>query len=212
MKHHRGEIMPIIIDSYPQRSKPWFAAILGNIGASKADKIITASGAPSKQAEELKFQLASELISGIHEETYQSKHMKRGLELEDDAIALFEMVYNIEARRVALVYKDEHKRFHCSPDSLIGENAGLEAKCLMGKNHIKYLLANKLPTEFFVQIQMSLYTCEREFWFLILYCPGISPLIIKVYRNEPFIKKLSQALAQFHEELMLLVRKLKGIK
>jgi len=203
--------MPIIIDSYKQGDPSWFQARLGNIGASSASKIITNNGLPSKQAEELKFQLAGELISGKHEETYKSIHMENGLKREDEARTLFELIKDVDVRQVALVYKDEQKRFHVSPDGLIGDNAGLEIKCPMQKTHIKYLIDNKIPTEYFSQIQMSLYVCERDYWWFMSYSEGLKPLIIKVERDEKFISRLEEEIEKFSYELMAIVNKLKAM-
>jgi putative phage-type endonuclease len=204
--------MPIIIDSYRQGDPLWFQARLGNPGASSISKIITTKGLPSKQAEELKYQLAGEIIAGKHEETYQSAHMLNGLAREAEARTLFELIEGVSVREVAIVYKDEQKKCHVSPDGLIDDNAGLEIKCPMLKTHVKYLLANKIPTEYFSQIQMSLYVCEAEYWWFMSYCPGLPELTIKVHRDEKFIEKLKKALDEFCMELITVVKKLKSLQ
>ncbi len=203
--------MPIIIDSYRQGEPLWFQSRLGNPGGSSISKIITNKGLPSKQAEELKFQLAGELVSGKHEETYQSIHMQNGLIREAEARTLFELIEGVTVREVAIVYKDERKTCHVSPDGLIDNNAGLEIKCPMLKTHVKYLLANEVPSEYFSQIQMSLYVCEAEYWWFMSYYPGLPELTIRVQRDEKFITLLEKALDDFYLELIMLVRKLKGI-
>jgi len=202
--------VPIIIDSYSQGSPEWFEAKLGNPGASSISKIITTKGEKSKQAKDYMYQLAGELISGRYEETYQSIHMERGLERELEARVLFEILNNVTVREVAVVYKDEQKKFHVSPDGLIGDNAGIEIKAPMAKTQVKYLLDEKLPTEYFSQVQMSLYVCEREYWWFFSYVPSMSPLTIRVERDEKFISSLANALDSFNAELEKTVEKLKG--
>jgi len=204
--------MPIIIDTFDQRSETWFRAKAGNPGASSISKIITNAGVISKSREDYLYQLAGEKITGKCEEGFTSQAMINGMEREDAARALFEMIYGVEVRQVALVYKDEFKLFHISPDGLVGENALLELKNPMLKTHVKYLLDGKLPADYFGQCQMSMYVCERELCYFMSAYEGMPPLIIEVRRDERFISLLAKALSDFAADLILTVRKLEALK
>lgn len=200
--------MPIIIDC-EQRSEEWFKAICGNVGASSIDKIVTSKGEPSKSRTDYMMTLAAERITGKQEVGYLTQAMINGIEREAEARSLFEMAHGVEIKQVGLVYKDDRKLCHCSPDGLIDDNAGIEIKNPMSKNHCKYLLANKLPTEYFCQVQMSLYVTEREKWFFVSHYPGMRPLFLEVFRNDEWIEKLDLELTRFNDELLELVDKLK---
>ena len=202
--------MPIIIDSYSQRDPEWFEARLGSPGGSGISKIITTQGKKSKQADDYIMQLAGEIISGRREETYQSIHMLNGIDRENEARELFEFIHDVEVKQVALVYKDEQKKFHVSPDGLIGNDSGIEIKAPIAKTQIKYLLNNKLPVEYFSQIQMSLYVCERKEWWFMSYYPGLPTFELKVRRNEKFISALAKELDKFIDNLISTIRKIKG--
>ena len=202
--------MPIIIDTFEQYSPEWYTACAGNVGASSIDKILTSTGARSKQREEFLWQLAGEKITGKQEETFQSTAMKNGKDREAGARALFEMLHNVEVKQCALVYKNEWKLCHCSPDGLIGDDRGIEIKNPMMKTHIKYLLNNTLPTEYLLQIQMSLYVTERETWFFMSAYDGLPPLIIEVQRNEKLIEIIDKEINEFNQELLTLVEKIKA--
>ena len=203
--------MPIIIEDVIQGTPEWYALRLGNPGASNISKIITNKGEPSKQADDYIRQLAGEIITGQHEKTFQSIHMENGLLREANSIALFEMIMDVDVQRVALVYKDAQKKYHVSPDGLVGDNAGIEVKCPMMKTHVKYLLNQKLPAEYFSQVQMSLYICEREYWYFLSSYVGLPPLILKVERDKKFIDRLAAELERFTTDLALTVRKLKEL-
>ena len=204
--------MPIIITDIIQNSPEWFAAKAGSVGGSSIDKIITTKGERSKQREDYMYQLVAERMSGRCEETFQSLAMQKGIEREAAARALFEMIHGVEVKKVGIVYKDEWKLCHCSPDGLIGDNAGLEMKNPMGKTVVKYLLAGKLPTEYFSQCQMSLYVTEREKWHFMSCFEGLPPLIIEVGRDDSFLKKLELELSQFNEEMLSIVERLKKMQ
>ena len=204
--------MPIIIDSFDQKSPEWMAARAGNPGASSISKIITNSGEISKQRTEYLYQLAGEKITGKCEEGFQSQAMINGTEREAAARALFEMIYGVEVRQAALIYKDEFKLFHCSPDGLVGKNALLELKNPMLKTHVKYLLDGKLPSDYFGQCQMSLYVTERELCYFMSAYEGMPPFILEVRRDERYIALLAKALDDFAADLIKTVRKLEALR
>ena len=204
--------MAIIVDSFPQRSEEWMSARAGNPGASSVSKIITNSGEISKQRVDYLYQLAGETITGRCEEGFQSQAMLNGCEREEAARTLFEMIYGVEVRQVGIVYKDEFKLFHCSPDGLVGDNALIELKNPMLKTQVKYLLDGKLPSDYFSQCQMSLYVTERELCYFMSAYEGMPPFIIEVRREERFISLLAKALDDFAADLILTVRKLEALK
>lgn len=199
--------MPIIVEC-EQRSEEWLAACCGNVGASSIDKIITTKGEPSKQRTEYMMTLAAERITGKQEVGFTSQAMLNGIEREAEARTLFEMAHGVEIRQVGLIYKDDRKLCHCSPDGLIEETDGWEVKCPMSKTHIKYLIGNTLPSEYFCQVQFSLYVSEREYWWFMSHYAGLKPLIIKVARDEKWIEKCEKELNAFNEELDEMVKKL----
>lgn len=203
---------PIIIEDIEQGSVAWFSAKAGSPGASSIDNIITSTGARSKSREAYMLQLAGERITRKCEETYQSKAMLEGIEREAEARTLFEMVQGVEVKQVGIVFKDEWKLSHCSPDGLIGDNSGYEVKNPLLKTHVKYLLSGKLPTEYFGQIQMSLYVTERDSWWFMSHYPGMPPLIIECHRDEVFIKKIDSELDAFNTELLTIVEKIKAMQ
>lgn len=200
--------MSIIITDFEQNSPEWYQSRLGSVGASSVDKIITSKGEPSKQRTDYLYQLAGEILTGRAEETYQSQAMINGHEREESSRALFELVYGIEVKQCALVYKDERKLFHCSPDGLVWNNEPLELKNPMMKTQIKYLLSGKLPPEYFIQTQMQLYVCEKERGHFMSCYDGLRPLIVPVYRDEAFLVKLEHELETFVCDLAEIVEKL----
>jgi len=204
---------PIIIDTFSQRSTEWLIARCGTPGASSISKIITSKGVISNQREEYLMQLAAETVTGRpEEEGYLSRHMVLGMEREDASRALFEMIYGVEVRQVGIVFKDEFKMFHCSPDGLVGENAILEMKNPMMKTHVKSLLDGTLPTEYLGQCQMSLYVTERELCYFMSSCEGLPPFILEVPRNEPYIAQIAKALDDFWVDLCRIVEKIRKME
>lgn len=203
--------MAIIIDTFLQRSPEWVQARLGSPGCSSISKIITSKGEPSKQREDYLHQLAAEIITGRSEEGgYISHQMLNGIEREDSSRALFEMMYGVEVKQCGIVYKDERKRCHCSPDGLIDDYAILEMKNPMAKTHSKALLDDTLPVEYFGQCQMSLYVCERPLLYFMSNCDGLPVFVLEVRPDKAYQDKLEKALDDFWNDLQKTVERIKA--
>lgn len=201
--------MPIILTDIIQTSPEWFAACCGNVGASNIDKIVTTKGERSKQRDDYMMTLCAERITGQREAGYTTQAMLNGIEREAEARTLFEMANGCEVQQVGLIYKDDRKLCHASPDGLIGDKEGFEVKNPLSKTHIKYLLGGTLPTEYFCQVQFSLYVSEREVWWFMSHYPGLRPFIIKVKRDEKWISKMEAELNSFNDELAELVERVR---
>lgn len=198
----------MLILQLEQQSLEWQAERLGKPTASNFDKLITTKGEPSKQAQKYLWKLAGERVSGTSEETYQNSFMQRGVEMESEARAFYELTHDIQVQRVGIVYPNEDKKYACSPDGLVGEDGGLEIKCPIVSTHVGYLLDGNIPTEYIQQVQGNLLITGRKWWDFLSYYPGLKPLVIRVYRDENFIKKLSAALDVFCDELNTVAKKI----
>ncbi len=201
--------MPIIERSFEQNSDSWYKARLGNPGASSMDKIITLKGVSSKSRLDYMFTLAAEIVRGESDESYSSKAMENGSIREKEARGLFEFLHDVKIEQVGMVYKNNRKLFHASADGIINDDSGIEIKCPLAKTHTKYLLGGVLPTQYYVQVQSSLYISEREYWWFMSYVPLMKPLIVRVDRDEDFIKLLSIELKSFCKELKQVVKQIR---
>lgn len=173
----------IIIDC-EQGSPEWFSVRLGIPTASKFNKIITSIKLEaSKSAENYINKLIAEWLIEKTDEEYQSEWMKRGHEIEEEARDYYEFTTDAEIKKVGFCFENA-KRFGCSPDALINEKGGLEIKCPSAGVHVGYLIANKVPTEYRLQILGSLLVTDREWWDFISYHPEIDALIVRTHRED----------------------------
>lgn len=194
----------MIILPHEQGTPEWLASRIGLPSASKFSDIITTKGEPSKSRIKYMHQLAGERVTKAKEETYQSAAMSRGILMEGEARRLFEMVKDIDVQQVGLCLED-NRRWGCSPDGLTLEDGGLEIKCPSMAVHVSYLLGNKLPTDYFQQVQGSLFVTGREYWWFMSYYPGIKPLFVKVEPDLKFHAALQLELELFSDELSEIV-------
>ena len=173
----------LIIDC-KQGTEEWFQARLGIPTASEFNKVITpAKMEASKSADTYINKLVAEWLRGMADESFQSDWMKRGHEVEEEARDYYAFRFDVEVKQVGFCLEDA-KRFGCSPDGLIGEDGGVEIKCCSAGVHVGYLLANKVPTEYRLQVLGSLLVTGREWWDFLSFHPDMEPLIVRTHYKD----------------------------
>jgi hypothetical protein len=201
--------MPELFYDLEQGSSEWFAARAGLPTASEFSTVQASGkggGTSITRARYLR-QLAGEILTGEPAPSgYSNDHMARGHEQEDDARRLFSLITDLEPIRVGFVREG---RAGCSPDSLIGEDQGLEIKCAIPAVQIERLQLGRLPPEHVAQVQGSLWVTGRKQWHFVSYCPRLPPLIIRVERDEAYIAQLAKAVDAFNEELDSIVQSIR---
>lgn len=192
----------ITVDA-PQGSEIWHAARAGIPTASNFNKILTAGGKPSRQAEAYCDTLLIEHLIGGPTETYSNSWMERGIELEAEARAFYEFQSDNEVRTVGFVYGDEERLYGASPDGLVGEDGLLEIKCPKASTHAGYIRSGKAPTDYYVQMQGQMLVTERKWTDFVSYFPGLErPFLVRVNRDDRFILTLSSALGTFIADML----------
>lgn len=189
-----------------QGTPAWRELRRGIPTASNFHRLVTPKkGEPSKQADGYLYDLAAEMILGRPLEGVQTSWIKRGTELEPKAIEYFEFVRDVETTPVGFVTNDAGTA-GASPDRLIGDRGILEAKCPSEGVQVQYILFPQagVDHEYRCQLQGQLYICEREYAEIIAWHPDLPHAIVKVERDEEFIKLLDAALKKFTERLALI--------
>ena len=200
----------IVVKDIVQGTEEWFAEKVGKPSASNASKIITNSGKPSKQREGYLYELVAQRITRRIEEGYKNANMEMGNEREDESREMYSLLHGVDVEQVGVIYKDKKKQFLCSPDGIIDNKYGLELKNVLPKTQIKYLLNDELPSEYFSQIQFSLYVTGFDRWDFMSYSPLLKPLIIKVEPDKAFQISLQVELESFIEDLDKLTKKIRS--
>ena len=200
--------MPIFIDE-PQLSPEWFAIRAGIPSASKFSEIITITGKPAISRTRYMNTLAGEKILGRKEETYQSPQMERGVQMEEEARKYYSLITGNEVKTIGFCFQDKKKLWGCSCDGLINDDGILEIKCKNISNHITYILNGKLISPEFQQVQGQLLITGRKWVDFLCYYPGLRHSLLRVERDETFIKALEAQLKAFVRELRETIKKLK---
>ena len=180
----------MLVSNFEQGSNEWLQSRLGKPTASNFGKLITPTGKPSTSADGYINDLIAQKITGELPEFYTNAAMERGNELEPAAKALYEFINGVEVVQVGLCL---HDTLDCgaSPDGLIGVDGGIEIKCPLPHTHISYLREGVVPSKYIPQIQGCLWITGREWWDFMSYHPAMEDLIVRVERDNEYIKKLA---------------------
>jgi hypothetical protein len=194
-----------------QGTPEWLDARLGIPTASQFHRIITAAkGDLSKQARKYAYELVAETVLGTPLESAigNLEWVARGKLLEPHAVQQYEFSNDIETRAVGFVTNDAGT-IGCSPDRLIvGQRAGMEIKCPAPATHVGYLIDGP-GEDYRQQVQGTIALCEAEWWDFYSYHDGMPPVLLRTYRDEPYIAKMVAALAEFltmRDEMLVKVR------
>lgn len=183
-----------------QGSAEWHAARAGIPTASNFAKILTPKGRASAQAATYANTLLAEWLAGGPVASFESDWMRRGKELEAEARELYEFHTNADVTQCGFVYMTDYAG--ASPDGLIGTDGGLEIKVLAPHNHVKLLLENRMPADYYAQIQGCMWLTEREWWDFCAYSPSLPVFIETIQRDQSYILKLKDAVEGFLEDLL----------
>ena len=176
-----------------QNTPEWFKSRLGKWIASQFSKCLSPTGKISKSASKVNDQLILERLTGERKLFFQSDAMKRGNELEPEALSWINdnSIYNFED----VGFFCSGLGYGCSPDAVDwGHKLGIEVKCPNIETHLKYLKDAKIPTKYYSQVQGQLLVSGFDSWYFLSYFPNELPLMVRVERDEPFIEQLKEEL------------------
>lgn len=180
------------IYNFEQRSEDWYKVRLGVLSASDAATI----AANGKGLETLCLHKALEIITGKISDSFTNEDIDRGVQLEDEARALYELTTGNLVQQVGFIKESEF--VGCSPDGLVNEDGLTEYKCRNDLNHFKRLLGYKIDREHDLQVQMQLALTKRKWNDYVCYnenFPLDSQLVIeRVYPDKAKIEAIRKGL------------------
>lgn len=191
------------IHNFEQGTPEWFKVRELKLTASHATAIANCG----KGLDTYVVKLISEYYSSAEKTNIETKDTERGNEYEPVARSVYEFENNVTVEQVGFI---EHNEFvGCSPDGLVGEDGGLEIKCVNDENYVYYLLdgEKEIKSDYIWQIQMNLLITGRKWWDLVIYNPNFknSMLTFRIFPVEEKFEKL-------REGFKLGVEKIKIIK
>ena len=193
--------MSVEIFNCEQNTPEWEDLRRGLVTASELDTVIAQGrkkGEPSVTRRRYLMRLAAERCGAAPAESYTNSHMERGHLLEGDAKNLYSFMTDEEPEPVGFIRNGE---MGCSPDSLVRDTGLLEVKTKLPHIQLEVILSGQIPPEHIPQIQGQMWIAEREFVDFVSFWPGLPLFVRRIHRDEPYIRKLSDAVDAFNAEL-----------
>jgi hypothetical protein len=171
-----------------QRSPEWYALRLGLVTGSCAPSMLTepqkGKSGESAARRNLRVALALERLTGeADEETFTSRDVKRGEDLEATARRVYESATGRLLQTVGFI-KHHTLAAGCSPDAL-WRGGVIDFKCPRPGNHLEYLRADQMPLEYRRQLTHNIWITGAQWGEMVSYCPKFpEPLRLCVHRIE----------------------------
>lgn len=188
-----------------QGSPAWFQARLGLPTASNFSAILAKGDGKTRKSYMNK--LAAEIVTGEMGEQFTSQVLERGKAMEAEARDLYAFVHDAPLTQIGFV---RNGMKGASPDSLIGNDGGLEIKTSRADLLVNILIKGEMPPKHKAQVQGNLWVCEREWWDLVVYWPNMPLFVMRQRRDEAYIANLSGEVDRFNEELAQTVARIKA--
>jgi len=193
-----------------QRSPEWFQ--LRTIPtSSNFGKIFAGTGKKSTSANKYMEEILAQWIAGKPVDSdINSPYIDRGVEQEPVARAMYEFLTDNVVSEVGFCIHDSGL-FGGSPDGLVGDDGGLEIKCVKASTLIHYYRSG-FPVGYKPQVQGYLLITGRKWWDFFAYNADMDPYMERVERDENYISGLEKALMDFCEKLERVKDELKEYK
>ncbi|MEQ8165195.1 MAG: YqaJ viral recombinase family protein, partial [Alphaproteobacteria bacterium] len=165
-----------------------------------------AKGAGKTRSEYMR-KLAGEIITGESAEQFSNVHTDRGNAMENEARQTYQFVNEADLTPVGFIRNGQKG---ASPDCLVGNDGGLEIKTALPHIQIDRLERSRLPPEHVAQVQGNIWIAEREWWDFVSYWPRLPILQVRVYRDNEYIKAMSDEIDLFNDELAAMVERIRN--
>jgi putative phage-type endonuclease len=168
----------------------------------------------SASRENYMHELLVQRLTGEPAESYCSSAMQWGIDMEPEAIAYFEYLTGATVTPVGFIDHPEIKNFGASPDGLVWD-ALIEVKCPDTKTHLDYLLNDKIPTKYQLQMTSQMACTGRAGCYFASYDPRLPDnlkMFIKYFSLDKTLERdILDEVQRFLEELDILEERVRGI-
>jgi len=201
-----------------QRENPaWWAARLGKVTASRvADVVAKNKAGPSASRTNYMAQLICERLTGVVAESFTTPAMQWGIDQEPHARAAYSAKTGNLVDEVGFIDHPEIEGAGASPDGVVEEDGLIEIKCQSLANSLDFILTEKIPSRYRMQMQWQMACTGRPWCDFVSYDARLPEnlrlLVIRVDRDDGRIKELEQEVKEFLQELDDKVNKLKKVK
>jgi hypothetical protein len=201
---------PVYRFDIEQNSDEWYEIKLGMFSASTCPELLMDK--KTKGYTGLINRIVEERITGERCENNTFKGnwaTERGHEFEPLARNDYELRNLQVVKQIGVVVLN--KWALCSPDGLINDNGLHQIKCPIFSTQKEYLEKNKIPTNYYKQMQFELFITGRDYNVFTSFHPKLRALDIIVNRDEVIIAEIKQRLNEAIKEVKEEIKRIKQL-
>ncbi len=208
----------MVVFDVQQGSAEWFECRRGIPTASVMSTVMASGkdGGASVTRTKLLHKLAGEIITEeVAPDGYRSAAMEKGKALEDEARESYSRRKKVQVQRIGFVRNFSGlKSCGASPDAWVGFDGGLEIK-IATEAHVLIPILQRpasMPSEHKAQVMANMWVCEKDWWDLSIFFHRTMPAVdIRIYRDEAYIREMSNEVQRFNHDLKRLVEQLRAM-
>jgi len=206
-----------MIEMMDQGTEEWFTIRIGKVTASRvADVIAKTKTGYSASRDNYMAQLVCERLTGQKGESFTNAAMQHGTETEPLARAAYEALKDVLVDEVGFVPHPTIDMAGASPDGLVGDDGLIEIKCPNTATHIDTLLSQTVPGKYNTQMQFQMACTGRQWCDFVSFDNRLPEelqlFVMRVPRDEVFIRLIEAEIVQFLAELDDKINKLMKVK
>lgn len=197
-----------VYEELEQQSEEWFEARRGLMSASDLNLILTPKLkiADNEKTRSHCFELAAQRLNNFTDPSWVGDNMLRGWADEIRARDLYSEHF-APVKEVGGMCRDFGSfKLWCSPDGLVREDGGIEAKSRLQKHQTKTVFENEVPDEHKLQVQAFLLVSGRDWIDYLSYSGGTPFWRIRVYPDAEVHDAIIQACTMFEERIQEVMR------
>jgi putative phage-type endonuclease len=199
----------------PQRTDDWLKERCGCATASRfADIMARIKAGEAATRRKYRIQVVTERLTGRPTPSYQNAAMMWGVQTEPEARMAYEAERGVIVHETGFIKHPTIEWCGASPDGIIADDGMLELKCPESTTHLEWMESGKAPPEHMPQIQGQMAVTGRQWVDFASYDPrfpeGLQLFIVRVPRDDAYIKELEAGVSAFLAEVDAVVSKLMG--
>lgn len=200
-----------------QRSDEWFEARRGKVTASRIGDLMarTKTGYGASRQNYMD-QLIDEIITGQSQPGFTNAAMQWGIDTEPQARSAYELITGNEVQEVGFITHPRIVDAGASPDGLVDDDGMLEIKCPNTKTHREFLLTEKIPKRYMLQMQWQMACAGRAWCDFVSFDPrlldgSLHCKVVRVDACSDTIADIEQEVEQFLIELGDVVKRINSL-
>jgi putative phage-type endonuclease len=199
-----------------QGTQEWLIERLGHVTASRVkDVLAKVKTGEAKTREDYRWELVTQRMTGIVQESYKNSAMEWGTQTEPEARIEYEVRHGSFVTQTGFIKHPTIAWVGASPDGLVDEDGCIEIKCPNTKTHLQTLQSGTAPSQYYGQMQMQMWVTGKQWCDFVSYDPRVTIrnlrfFCIRVDRDNEYIANMEQEVLLFLEEVEAVIFNLSG--